>query len=342
MSNQRDLILDAVRLFSVRVAAIDRQLRQGEQTAPATVVKEQVAADFWSMVEVIDQIEREGFESDDAFRQACRDITGPWLYRSRYNNRAYTKPHGYAGDYRMIEWMYDLEGDSCDDPTQPAIVNCLDYVFSTVHSVRSVWERRHWFARLLLDQYRRNDGRLCILDIAAGGARYIQDFLSSLPDLTSVEVTILDQDIAAIEYCRLVSLSRWASQVTLVNLPVKQFTSLPPSGTFDVVISAGLFDYLDQRFAEQLLGHVLSQTKPGGVVAVSNFHPDDPSRVVKSWLADWQIIYRDETALASLFPSHISVTTMQSDNRALTYAVARDRQDDSVPRAQLSCWASSS
>jgi hypothetical protein len=28
-----------------------------------------------------------------------------------------------AGDFRIVEWMYDLESDPCADETQPAVVN---------------------------------------------------------------------------------------------------------------------------------------------------------------------------------------------------------------------------
>ena len=44
-----------------------------------------------------------------AVRALVREQLNPWFLRSRYWNRAYVKPHGYAGDFRMLEWIYELE-----------------------------------------------------------------------------------------------------------------------------------------------------------------------------------------------------------------------------------------
>jgi SAM-dependent methyltransferase len=251
-----------------------------------------------------------------------RRIVGPWLDRSRHFNRSYHKPHGYAGDYRMVEWMYDLEGDPCADPTQPAIVNCLDYVFATVHSVRGVWERRHNFARLLAEEHRRH-GRLRLLDVACGGARYTRDFLEGLPDAGDVEVTLVDQDPAALAFCRTVSLAPWADRLTTLSLPVTRLAEAVPAGAFDVVLSAGLFDYLDDGPARALLAHMAALTAPGGLTVVANFHPGDPSRAVKDWLVDWPLVFRDEAALASLFPDPARVVTDRPGGGTLVYGTAR-------------------
>ena len=62
---------------------------------------------------------------------------------------------------------------------------------------------------------------------------------------------------------------------------------------------------------------------PGGVVAFSNFHTSDPSRVVKDWLVDWPLIYRDDNECAALLPPTLAIATERPDNRALCYATGR-------------------
>ena len=249
----------------------------------------------------------------------------PWLFRSRYFNRSFHKPHGFPGDFWIIEWIYDLEGISDGEPTQPAIVNCLDYVFSTLPSVQSAWERRRYFAQLLTNEHRRKAGRLRILDVACGGSRYTRDFLSTLTDDSKVEITLLEQDAAAVEYCRTVSLSQWISQLTIHCDPVDRLCEAVAGRKFDVVISSGLFDYLDNKQAGQFLVDMLAHTAAGGIIAVANFHPADPSRAVNEWLVDWPLIYRDESALSALFPKSALVETAQSQNKALAYASARQK-----------------
>jgi SAM-dependent methyltransferase len=324
MQDLANQVLDSARGFVRDLEEIDRGLRRTATTVPPRQVKEQAASRFWALVRAIDSFRRESAKTDDgSLPRACREIISGWLFRSRYFNRSYCKPHGYAGDFRMVEWMYDLEGDRCEDPTQPGVVNCLDHLFATVHSVRSVWERRHYFSGLLLEEHRRRDGRLRVLDVACGGSRYTHDFLSRLEDASRVEVTLVDQDPAALAFCRTESLCPWAPQLTTLSVPIKRLSESLPHGDFDVVISAGLFDYLDAGPGRALLAHLVGLTAVGGVTAIANFHPADPSRSVKDWLVDWPLVYRDESSLASLFPDPTTVQTFVSENGSLGYAVAR-------------------
>jgi hypothetical protein len=44
---------------------------------------------------------------------------------------------------------------------------------------------------------------------------------------------------------------------------------------------------------------------------------------VKDWAVDWQLVYRDQAALAAAFPGDAAAETSRSANGALTYALAR-------------------
>jgi SAM-dependent methyltransferase len=322
MKGQLHPVLGAARGLAQYFQDTDRGMRRDGTTVRSAELKEGVASRFWELVRAIDRLDGGG-DDKELLRSQCRDILGAWPFRCRFFNRSYHKPHGYAGDFRMIEWMYDLEGDPCADPTQLGIVNCLDHVFATLPCVRSVWERRHWLSSLLRVEYRHRGGRLSVLDVACGGARYTADFLSSVPDARGVELTLVDQDPAALEYCRTVSLSRWRSQLTTRCLPIHRFPAAPGGGPFDVVISAGLFDYLDAAAGAGLLAYLVGMTSPGGVTAIANFHPADPSRHVRDWLVDWPLILRGKAELAALFPEPARVATSPSDNGALSFALAR-------------------
>lgn len=252
-------ILDGARSFVQNLTRTDRDLRRMGATVPSTEVKEQLAAHFWSMIASIDQFAQEyrGTPEEAAVCRECREIVGSWLFRSRYFNRSFHKPHGYAGDFHIVEWMYDLEGGSCADPTQPGIVNCLDYIFTTVHSVQSVWERRRQFAQILRRAYEENGKRLRILDVACGGSRYTADFLTAVEDAERLEITLVDQDPAAIAFCRMKSLKQWTSRLTTYCIPIRRLAETLTSGNFDVIIAAGLFDYLDETCGRGLVDHLI-------------------------------------------------------------------------------------
>jgi SAM-dependent methyltransferase len=246
------------------------------------------------------------------------------MWRSRFWNRSFHKPHGYAGDFQMIEWMYDLEGDECQDPTQPGIVNCLDHLYATVDSVGGVIERRRFFSSLLAREHARLGGKIRVLDVACGGARYIRDYLRGEGDVSGVEITLVDQDPSAIAFCRTRALVPWAARVCAVCAPIKALDTAPLGRAYDVILSAGLFDYLDDPAATALLASLAGRLAPGGVLAISNFHPADRSRSTKDWVVDWRLVFRDEPGCARLFPGGFAAETSCSENRSLTYAVGRE------------------
>lgn len=317
------VLAGAARLAS-RMAEIDRSLRSQGVTIPPQPAKAELASEFWAFAALMDQCEEQG-RSCDSLRDACRQQLGKWLFRSRYWNRAYHKPHGYAGDFRMIEWLYDLEGCPCEDPTQPAIVNCMDFLMSTVHSTRMLWERRRWFLSSLRQEHARCEGPLRVLDVASGGARYLRDFLLDVADASRVEVSLVDQDAAALAFCRSQSLAPWASHVTTHCTRIRDLEGqLAPAG-FDMIICAGVMDYLSDESARTLLRQLSRALAPDGLLAFSNFHPSDPSRSVKDWLVDWRLCFRLQSTCAQLLPEHLAIQTECSSDGTLVFASARRR-----------------
>jgi SAM-dependent methyltransferase len=310
--------------FVEYATSLEKQLRRIGVTVPAREVRQEFAAEFWKLVCAVEQTVdgRESASLPEA-RRALLEVVGPVLWRSQSMYRSFFKPYGYTGDYRVIELMYALEAEPGEDPTQPALVNCIDYAVSTIHSVQSLWERRHRLHRLLREEYDRKDGQLSVLDVACGGARYLRDFLVALPDDSRVDVTVIDQDAAAVEYARRVTLAPWAGRVRSLCAPISRLGEATNGTKHDVVICSGLFDYLSadkgRAMAESLYDHVA----PGGVLALTNYRTGEPSAFCKDWFGDWQLVYRTDEEVRELFPSRAHVTTTRSANDSLIYGFAR-------------------
>jgi hypothetical protein len=186
----------AARGLAALLASIHRAARREARSLPRPEEHEAAARGFWDAMRACADAEA-GLDQHDvaAARALVREQLNPWLLRSRYWNRAYVKPHGYAGDFRMLELIYDLEHAEGDDPTQPAVVNVLDRLFADLHSAHSVWRRRAWFARLVRERLERSTRPVRILDIACGGSRYLRDVIDH-----RLEVTFVDQDPGALAF----------------------------------------------------------------------------------------------------------------------------------------------
>jgi SAM-dependent methyltransferase len=309
---------------------IDRDARHAGRTVPTGEERDAVASSFWAAVRQFTLIHQWVSDVERArCARAVRQVLHPWLLRSDYWSRSYLKPHGYAGDFRMLEWVYDLESDRCADPTRPAVVNLLDYLYSTVHSVRAVWHRRKWYAnrieKLRATTHERQPVR--VLDLACGGSRYVRDCLHIRDIGRGVELTLLDQDPAALAFIDEWLPSDSRPSTRLICGPVRDALRLVDKhapgrrGQFDLVISTGLFDYLDDAAAGRLLAEMCRLVRPGGSIAVCNFAPQDPSRIVKDWVVDWPLIYRDCSALRALVPDSHSVWFDRSSDGGLVYAL---------------------
>jgi extracellular factor (EF) 3-hydroxypalmitic acid methyl ester biosynthesis protein len=316
---------------------LGKEMKQGDVVPKDT--KETVEKAFQDLLKTIDSYEAANKHKTgpvdkrkaEELKRKCRELLAPWLLRSKYFNRSLCKPHGFPGDYLIIEWIYDLKTNPCEDRTQPGIVNCLDYVFSKLSSVQGASERREYFAKRLEEEYKRcseSKKNFRVLDVACGGARYIKDFLEKVKDASSVSITLVEQDLAAVEYCRTESLVDWINQVTIyckraVPLPDEVKTSAGVDLKFDLVISAGLFDYLEPTAAQTLLTDMVGVTDAKGLTAVANFSPDDPSRAATEWLVDWPLIYREKDELVKLFPDPKQVKTEVNSNKTIVYASVR-------------------
>jgi len=228
--------------FTDVIAELDRGARREHRTLPAQTERLALHAAFWEeLIPVLTRVEP-GFDELELARarREVQAVLNPWLLRSRLWARSAIKPFGYPGDYRMLEWMYDLERDKCADPCQPAAVNLLDGLYKSVHSVQAVWHRRAWFARLIAKRIRASGAPVRVLDVACGGSRYTHDVIERCGP-GSVKGTFFDQDPAALAFVRSRLPETPKKVATFVCAPVKRFQeSLPTAPAsaqrrFDVV-----------------------------------------------------------------------------------------------------------
>jgi hypothetical protein len=71
-------------------------------------------------------------------------------------------------------------------------------------------------------------------------------------------------------------------------------------GNMDIIYSAGLCDYLDEKLFRALVRQCHNHMNPGGVLLLGNFtaYPDS---LFLDRLLKWELIYRDEQDLKELF-----------------------------------------
>lgn len=214
---------------------------------------------------------------DDLGRVGSTDTLMGFIYR---------RPHGYAGDFEIIDKLYT--GHVADDP----MLRRWDQWIQALDASQAVRNRKAYCCELLQTLARRQSNAR-VLNVGSGPCR---DIAEALPQVHhALHVTCVDIDPAGIEYGKHV-LGPLVKQVDFVERNVLR---LRFRNEFDLVWSAGLFDYLDDRQFTVALKRLLMATKPGGEIVVGNFSTANPSRSAMEF-GNWCLYHRSEEQLRQL------------------------------------------
>lgn len=285
---------------------------QGEQPGPArAALIERVKTDFTSVViregEKIDAVLRTVPKAhwkilqEFSLRQVDRFfMQSPWMHRARH------KPFGYPGDYEVMRFIYERHFEG---PT--LFAKAIGYSTIQMKTAQAVIFRKDLVKRKLLEFLRSRSGMgrpVRVLSVAAGPAQELYDLFSEESELPcEIEIVLFDQDKGALSYAfrRLKPLveQKFAGRVHLLYLHesikrlLKDAEMFSVFGKFDVVFSAGLFDYLQAPTAAVLIRNLFARLCEGGELYVGNMQPGNPGRWMMEHHLDWHLIYRTRPEL---------------------------------------------
>jgi hypothetical protein len=321
--------VEGAQRFTDELGAIDLRARQSGRTVPTSEEIQITTKEFWRLLDTLGACSTDSDTGRQTVRHV-REILSPAFLRSRLWLRALVKPHGVAGDFRMLEWIHDLQGNPCLDPTQPVVVNLLDSLFAEVQRVSGVWHRRSWFRDVVLSTNVQLERPVRFLDVASGGSRSARDALDTRPGC--LRLAAIDEDPAAIAFVRSSLATEARDPAGLHCAPVEQLPEVFPKpawpeGGFDLVASSRLGDALEDSVVAELVGHMVDLTRPGGTTAICSSSLTDRSRVAMEWISDWRTVRRSEDRTRDLFPAETrdSVQVTTSPDGAVVYARARKR-----------------
>ena len=240
-------------------------------------------------------------------------------HQDPYSHRAYNKPRGYAGDAVMMDYVY--AGVAAEDTTN---LGKAVFAGTTRGSMGlSVLFRRQLLTACINEVVSsRTDFK--ILSVASGHCREIEGSLLGNPTLAKAgRLVAFDQDE---ESCNTIKRDYSDYPVDVVCANVRKLLASRESslGKFDLIYSAGLFDYLTDPVAEKLVAAMATMLKPGGKLLVGNFAPSSNGRGYMELFLDWKLIYRDAAQLCKLFGVHAASTNSFLDPHGnVVYAECR-------------------
>jgi len=228
----------------------------------------------------------------------------PVIMRSRFADRAYTKPKGYAGDFMMMEMLYQ---NTPDGDGKLGIV--IDHWCLSTASAQAVRNRK----KLLSDKIKsicdqKKETRTCsirIMNLACGPNRELFDFLSQCDYSERIDATCVDIDSQALHYIdQQINVFSHKAVIRLMNENLIKWALGkidPDFGLHDIIYSAGLTDYLNDDLFIAFVNRCYLQLNDNGYLIIGNFAPYNPDRLFMDHILDWRLIYRTSDKLKQLF-----------------------------------------
>jgi hypothetical protein len=265
-------------------------------------LRQDFVPDALRLSEDIDAALREvpGAYGSERARTWSRRHVDEFLMQSPGLHRARHKPFGYPGDYELMNFMY---GDEFVGAT--LFARAVQLAFNQTRAAQAVRCRKDLVkAELKKLIAARADGRrpIRILSIAAGPARELVEMFQELgPPAVPVEIVLFEQDKNALAHAwrRLQAAGATRTpgslRVTFLHDSIKRLlrddTLFEQFGSFDLVYTCGLYDYLQHRTAVVLTRRLAAATAPGGRLLVANM-VDHPTRWLMEFHLEWMLVYR--------------------------------------------------
>lgn len=234
------------------------------------------------------------------------------IHEDPLTRRSFTRPRGYAGDAELLDIIYTRDWRGLTPPPSQVGQAVFEHTIDC-RAPAAVRTRRNLLAGMI-DAACERTRAPHILSVACGHRRE----LALSPAFCAGQVgrfVGLDQD----------ELSLTAIARTLSHAPVE---TVPGSikllfggglarEKFDFIYTAGLYDYLEEDFAQRLTRRMFDMLRPGGRLLVANFQPGVEDVGYMEAFMDWRLIYRDAAAMGrlseSIVPANIGAKKIFGD-----------------------------
>lgn len=210
-------------------------------------------------------------------------------FQSSTFGHAFCKPHGYAGDFELIDKMYQ------QTVSGHAMYRKWDEFYHWHAAARAVRNRKAYFKYFLTTKLEGTSKPFRILNIASGPCRDVLEALEEHPQ-ADMHFDCVEMDLNAILHAVKLNKSH-LPHLTFFNKNVFRFT---PKRRYPFIWSAGLFDYFDDYTFTRMLDKMLNWLEPGGELVIGNFSEANPTRGYMEVLCDWKLHHRDQTVLLDL------------------------------------------
>lgn len=225
-----------------------------------------------------------------------------FFVRGQYIEWSLRKPFGYAGDFKIINDIYD------NNPKTTGFDRLFDNYFQMSAISVAVRNRKNDFKRMIKELVRENKQKtLRFMDLASGPCRDVKEMIFESENLfKKVKFDCYDNDKCAIEFGKDV-LSRYKQvkffKENAVRMALSKNIEKAVGKRYDLIYSTGLFDYFEKKIATKLISNLRKLLTFDGVMIIANVRDkySNPSVYFMEWVGDWNLVYREGDEFLDIF-----------------------------------------
>jgi extracellular factor (EF) 3-hydroxypalmitic acid methyl ester biosynthesis protein len=226
---------------------------------------------------------------DPSFTEDFREIIKPVLVNDTLAGHAFRKPYGYPGDFALIDHIYQFYYN------EDRRYRKWDDIFQNQPAVNAVRNRKEYFIKQLKIIKTQNKRDINVLILGSGPATDVNEFLTDYPD-RNISFDLLDFDQCAIDFSMKKN-EKFNKQISYKRINVLRFK---PYKMYDLIWSAGLFDYFKDKHFVYLLQKYMSCLAEDGEFVISNFSNENPTRKIMEIMLDWFLNHRSKSDLQNI------------------------------------------
>jgi ubiquinone/menaquinone biosynthesis C-methylase UbiE len=279
------------KINSLRIE-VDRFAKIVNTQSKSTPSYIEIISVVFSILAVIKELEQCGFTRGEIvpYLTPVRET----LSQSPFFKRMQNWPRGYQGDFETIEYLMSAVNRA---PKETIAYHLEQYGLTSPAAQQHRNKVMRQAELILKKNHELENARF--LSIACGSSpdlEYVQTYLKGNPSFT-----LYDYDKDALDYSknRLAGIKDYCNfrqgNVLRINRDLRD------ADLFDLVITGGLFDYLNDKVVIKVLNYIwYNLLSKNGMVFFTNMSPDNPDRIWIEYLADWFLITRDEKKIINL------------------------------------------
>ncbi|HDS07134.1 MAG TPA: class I SAM-dependent methyltransferase [Bacteroides sp.] len=226
---------------------------------------------------------------EDDEMNAFREVIKESLNENTLIGHGFVKPFGYPGDFSIIHNIYRIYVNPDRRYTN------WDRFFQDQAGAHAVRNRKDYFLRCCRELEKKRTGEIKVLILGSGPATDVHEYLGSNPG-SRIHFDLVDFDQNAIDFARSQN-SPFNSSIDYFRINVLRFK---PYLWYDLIWSAGLFDYFKDRHFVYMINKYYRYLAEGGEYIIGNFSTSNPTRRLMEVLSDWYLNHRSKNDLIRL------------------------------------------